>query len=173
MESLLEQYASTGQASMLHLMMLAGVSPNIKGKDGRTLAHHAAIHAIATGNAEAIRKLADYGGCMHVKDAFGNSPLDILRAKPALYTEINKAVLRGIGNAGIKDSNTISGKTSLTDKKKRNQKTIKMLRGAGAAKRPLGRPKGKGWDKARLRESPEKGAGEQEVLVLRPGGARN
>lgn len=173
MASLLEQYASTGQASMLQIMMLAGVSPNIKGNDGRTLAHHAALHAVATGNAAAIRKLVDYGGCMHVKDAFGNSPLDILRAKPALYAEVNKAVLRGYGNAGIKDSNTVSGRIPLTEKKKRNQKKIKQLRGEGAAKRPLGRPKGDDLGQGKQRGFVGIGREEQEVLILRPGGKRS
>ncbi len=136
----MEQYASTGQSSMLQLMMLAGVDPNLKGRDQRTLAHHAAIHAVMTGNASAIRKLADYGGCMHVRDAFGNSPLDILRAKPALYTEINKAVLNGVGNAGLKNSNTVSGKKNLSEKNKKNQRALKKLRGRGTSAKPLPAP---------------------------------
>lgn len=174
MASLIQQYASTGQSSMLQLMMLAGVSPNIKGADGNTLAHHAALHAVATGNAEAIRKLTDYGGCMNVKNACGDSPMDILRAKPTLYAEVLKAVLRGEGQMGVKDANTVSGKSSLSDKKKRNQKAIKQLRGTGAAKNPLRRPRGgNAMDQNSQGALGKADDDEAPVLIIRPGGARS
>lgn len=172
MSSLVEQYASTGESSMLQLMMLAGVNPNLKGKDGRTLAHHAALHAVRTGDPEAIRKLADYGGCMHSRDAFGNSPLDILRVKPSLYAEINRAVLRGVGNAGIKDSTTVSGKIGLYAKKKSNQKTIKQLRGFGAAARPLSRARENAGGDGKTPEILKEDASPSQ-LFIRPGGARS
>ena len=174
MSSLAEQYASTGAGSMLQLMMLAGINPNLKGRDGRTLAHHAALHAVATGNAEAIRKLADYGGCMHSKDALGNSTLDILRLKPSLYDEINKAVLRGVGNAGVKDSRTVDGKTSLLEKKRRNQKTIGQLRGSGKPGRPLRKPpeQGKAVASRELETGLDSGGGDTP-FPLRPGAKGN
>jgi len=141
MLNLLEQYAATGQASMLHLMMLAGVNPNIKGRDGKTIAHHAAMYAVATGDASAIRKIADYGGAMDEKDSRGVSPMDILKAKPALFDEVRIAVLKGIGNSGVKDSSTVNGDFSLSEKAKRQRGVLRKLRGGRILARPDGKEK--------------------------------
>lgn len=167
MSSLLEQYASSGQASMLHLMMLAGVDPNLRGRDGKTLAHHAALYAVATGDAAVIRKIADYGGSMLAKDATGVRPLDILRARPELYSEISTAVLSGVGNAGLKDSNVVSGKSPVTEKNRLNRRTIKKLRGEGRVARPLNRPRSgrEGGDSGAGERSPSP-SGKEDAIVL-------
>jgi hypothetical protein len=162
--SLLEQYAASGQASMLQLMMLAGVNPNLKGKDGKTIAHHAALYAVATGDAAVIRKIADYGGAMYARDARGVAPMDILKAKPKLYEEVQRAVLKGVGNAGVKDSNTVKGDSCLSEKAKKHRKTIRKLRGGAKA---LLRPA----DKSKEREKEGFGVktqSEEEVLVIHP-----
>ncbi len=92
----------SGQEGLLHVLMLAGISPDQKCKDGKSLAHHAAEYAVAVGDPDVLRKLVDYGANLYLKDSKGRTVLDILKASPKLEAEARAEWLRGSRQLGVK-----------------------------------------------------------------------
>jgi len=96
--------AKTGQDQFIDFLMMAGVSPDLKCAEGKTLAYHAAEFAVMTGNAEILRKLVRYGANLYIKAKNGKTIIDVLKANPKLENEVRVAWLRGSHRLGVKDS---------------------------------------------------------------------
>ncbi len=107
----------SGQEGLIQVLMLAGISPDHKCKDGKSLAHHAAEYAVAVGDPDVLRKLVDYGANLYLKDSKGRTVVDILKASPKLEAEARAEWLRGSRQLGIKD--TPLSKTTIKRSKKR------------------------------------------------------
>lgn len=96
--------AKTGQEQFIDFLMMAGVSPDLKCADGKTLAYHAAEFAVMTGDAEILRKLVRYGANLYIKAKNGKTIMDVLKANPKLENEVRVAWLNGSHRFGVKDS---------------------------------------------------------------------
>lgn len=113
--------AKAGQEGIIQVLMMAGISPDQKCKDEKTLTHHAAEYAVATGDADVLRKLVDYGANLYLRDGRGKTVLDILKASPKLEAEARSSWLGGSRQLGIKDSSARRKKSKHQSKRSKEE----------------------------------------------------